>query len=320
MKIKDIMGLAVDEGIAVDPRGRDTIERILSENREKYDKLDPGEKEIFDTHVLESPFADSRILNGDPEADISEAWVGIDVDTSELLLVKSIAGKRESFPLVISHHPLGRAYANFYEVMDMQADILESMGVSASVADNLTRNRKAEVARKVSGSNHFRAQDAAKLLGINVMNIHTPADNHVKKYLADLLEKEKPYRIKDLIDILMSIDEYRISAKNGQPPHILTGNESNRCGKIFVDMTGGTEGSSELIEKLVDSGVSTVVGMHMSDKHYNAAKDVNMNVIIAGHISSDNLGLNLLLDKIVSRLGELEIIEFSGFNRVSRNG
>lgn len=320
MKIKDIMSLAVEEGIAVDPRSKKEIEKILSEKKEKYNKLDGIEKEIFDLHSLESPYADSRIIWGDPDDDINEAWMGIDVDTSELLLVKKMTQASGKNPVVISHHPLGRSYSNFYEVMDMQADILEGMGVAASIADNLTRKRKEEVGRKVAPSNHFRAQDAARILNVPTINIHTPADNHVKKYLDDLFQKEKPCKLKDLVGLILEIEEYKISAKNGTSPKILTGNNDNKCGKVFVDMTGGTEGSAELLENLVTSGVSTVVAMHMSEKHYGKAKESNLNVVIAGHISSDNLGLNLLLDKILNKLGQVNIVEFSGFTRVKRNG
>ncbi len=317
MKIKDIMNLAVKEGIAVDPRSKEEIERILSERKEKYDKLEGIKKEIFDIHSLESPYADSRIILDTP-SDVNEAWVGIDVDTSELLLVKKITENTERVPVVIGHHPIGRSYSNFYEVMDMQSDILQGMGVTASIADSLTGKRKAEVGRKVSGLNHFKTQDAAKILNIPTMNIHTPADNHVKKYLDDLFENKKPYKLKNLLDMLLQIPEYIKAAKNGNPPGILTGSEDNKCGKIFVDMTGGTEGDAKLLKNLVQSGVSTVVAMHMSDKHYEMAKDSNLNIVIAGHISSDNLGLNLLLDKILNKLGQIDIVEFSGFTRITR--
>ena len=120
------------------------------------------------------------------------------------------------------------------------------------------------------------------------------------------------------IDLLIDIEEYRISAKRGQPPRILTGNKDNRCGKIFVDMTGGTEGSPKILKDLVRNGISTIIAMHMSEKHYDTAKESNLNVVIAGHISSDNLGMNLLLDKIIRTLGVIKIIDFSGFTRVSR--
>jgi hypothetical protein len=42
--------------------------------------------------------------------------------------------------------------------------------------------------------------------------------------------------------------------------------------------------------------------------------------VIAGHISSDTLGLNLLLDRVEKASGEkLEVINCSGFRRISRD-
>ncbi len=319
MKIKDIMEFAVKEGIAQDPRGIKDIEKILRKKKEGYEKLSGIEKEIFDIHSFESPYADSRIIWGSPERDANEIWVGIDVDTPELLLVKKITENSEKKPLIIAHHPIGRAYSNFYEVMDMQADIFTELGVPASISDSITQKRKSEVSRKVSPANHFRESDAAKILDIPVLTIHTPADNHVKKYLDDFFEKEKPDNLKEAVNLLMKIPEYKLSAVNGQPPRILNGSESNRCGKIFVDMTGGTEPAAELLKALVRSGISTVVAMHMSDKHYEKAKSANLNVIIAGHISSDNLGLNLLIDKMLKKLGQIDIVDFAGFERIIRD-
>jgi putative NIF3 family GTP cyclohydrolase 1 type 2 len=57
--------------------------------------------------------------------------------------------------------------------------------------------------------------------------------------------------------------------------------------------------------------------MHLSEKHIQEAAKQNINAVIAGHIASDNLGLNLLVDEIAK--GEnLEIIACSGFYRVER--
>jgi len=63
-------------------------------------------------------------------------------------------------------------------------------------------------------------------------------------------------------------------------------------------MTGGTEGSVKLLEKLAQAGVGTLVCMHLSEKHLEEAKKQNLIVVVAGHMASDNLGLNLLLDAV----------------------
>ncbi|MFH0806977.1 MAG: hypothetical protein V2A57_01005 [Elusimicrobiota bacterium] len=84
-------------------------------------------------------------------------------------------------------------------------------------------------------------------------------------------------------------------------------------------MTGGTEGSIEVFEKLATAGVGTIVGMHMSDEHYKNAEKFHINVVIAGHISSDTLGLNLLFDEVEKKFGKIEFFGCSGFTRIRRN-
>ena len=84
---------------------------------------------------------------------------------------------------------------------------------------------------------------------------------------------------------------------------------------VFVDMTGGTEGSKDIFPSLIQSGVTTVVGMHFSDDHKKEAEKSNLNLVIAGHISSDNLGLNLLFDQVAP---DVELLECSGYRRFKR--
>jgi putative NIF3 family GTP cyclohydrolase 1 type 2 len=57
--------------------------------------------------------------------------------------------------------------------------------------------------------------------------------------------------------------------------------------------------------------------MHVTEDHLANAKKANLNVVIAGHIASDSLGLNLLLDE-VEKEERLEFVCLSGFERVRR--
>jgi putative NIF3 family GTP cyclohydrolase 1 type 2 len=175
--------------------------------------------------------------------------------------------------------------------------------------------RIGEVERRLLPVNHTRAVDAAKTMGIPMMCIHTPSDNCVANYLTKTFAKKKPYKLQDIMDILKSIPEYNKSMKLQISPKIVNGAENNKCGKIFVDMTGGTEGSKEIFEKFANSGVSTLVGMHFSEEHLENAKKANLNLIIAGHISSDVLGLNLLFDEI-EKEEKFTFTGISGFERI----
>ena len=77
--------------------------------------------------------------------------------------------------------------------------------------------------------------------------------------------------------------------------------------------------SYDVFGKLYKAGVRTLVSMHLSEEHFKKVKDANLNVVIAGHISSDTLGLNLLLDNIEkSAKQQFQVIACSGFTRIRR--
>ncbi len=317
MKLRELYKKAIAVGIENDPRGKEGISKHIQRVEKEYQELKHEEKELFDVESLSNPYSDSRILNGLGEEDIRSMLVGIDMEVGEVLLAESLRKKGESIDLIMSHHPEGMAYANLYSVMHMQSDILNRFGVPINIAEDLMEGRVKEVERRLMPVNHTRAVDAARLLGIPFMCLHTPADNMVATFLQGLFDEKKPHTIEDLLDLIKDIQEYRNAFKNGSGPKILLGSKTRKAGRIFVDMTGGTEGSKDIFESLTSAGVNTIVAMHLGEEHRKEAEKNHLNVVIAGHISSDNLGLNLLLDEIL-RESSIRIIECSGFNRVSR--
>jgi putative NIF3 family GTP cyclohydrolase 1 type 2 len=318
MKLKDFYNAVIDTGIENDLRRKEEVQKLLAEEQVKFDKLDEKERGYFDRDRLFNPFSDTRILYGDAELEVEKAIVGIDMEVGEVLLTyllnKDLGRKID---LIIAHHPEGYALARLSDVMKVQSDQMAAHGITLSVAEKLMEKRIGEVERRLMPINHNRTVDVAKLLGLPMICIHTAADNCVTQYLTRLFEKENPASLKDILQLLKSIPEYRRSAALQLPPRIVSGSEDSRSGRIVVDMTGGTEGAKEVFEKYAAGGVSTLVGMHISEDHLENAKKANLNVVIAGHISSDTLGLNLLLDT-VDKKGSLEFVCVSGFERVRR--
>ncbi len=261
-------------------------------------------------------YPDTAILYGDPGKEVRKVMVGIDIEAAELLLADRIR-QQEGLDLVISHHPEGRAYAALHKVMQLQVNLLKGVGVPEKTARELLEERMQEVERKILPQNHSRPVDAARLLGLAFMCIHTPADNHAFRFIKRLMDKEKPKKVQAIADILMDIPEYQEAAKNFAGPRIILGNPKRAVGKILVEMTGGTEGPKDAFDKLYRAGVRTLISMHLSEEHFKKVKDANLNVVIAGHISSDTLGLNLLLDNI-EKEEKFEITECSGFRRIRR--
>lgn len=316
MTLQAIYEEIIKGGISADVRSKKSIDTLLKKKQEEYQSLKGSDKERFDTDTLFNPFSDTRILNGNPNARIESMMVGIDVDASELLLIEALKSKGKAIDMVLSHHPAGRAYASFYEVMDLQVDVFKDTGIALSVSENLLSERKHQVERRVSAANHERAVDAAKLLGINLLCAHTPADNLAYQYIKRIMEKEKPSQLVNIIDILCSIPEYKEAAKNSSPPKIINGNKEARTSRILVEFTGGTEGPETIYSKLSSAGIDCVIAMHQSEESFKKCREANINVVLAGHIASDNLGINLLLDHLESK-GKFTIYEFSGFRRFS---
>ncbi len=317
MKLKKLYEEVVRIGIENDPRGTSEISKILKEREKEYKSMDEKDKSYFDIEKLKNPFSDTRIHFGDLEAEIKNVLIGIDVEGPEILLADRLKEKGKKIDLAISHHPEGIGLANLSDVMSVHADILSSLGVSASISEALVTERIAEVSRRLLPANHMRGVAFAQLLGIPFMSIHTAADNCVNTYLTELFKKKKPRTLGDIVDILLTLKEYQDAASINAGPKIIAGNKKNKAAKVLVDMTGGTETSKEVFSKIVDSGVSTIICMHLSEEHLKKVKEANLNAIIAGHISSDNLGLNLLLDR-VEKKGKLNFIECSGFKRIRR--
>jgi len=313
MTIKQIYNLAIEMGRKVDFRMSSQINALLKRARDKYEKLSLQEKKVFDKDNLVNPYSDSRILYGDSDKKITRIIMGIDMREAELLL----ADRLGNIDLVISHHPAGIGLAGLDEVMHLQADVLASYGIPINVAEGLLKKRISEVARGVSGSNHNQAVDMARLLKIPYMCLHTVCDNLAADYLKKYIEKAKPEYVGELLDLLAKIPEYEEASKIKAGPKLFAGDRDNRCGKIaLTELTGGTEGAPEIFERLAQVGIGTVIGMHMSERHTKAASKAHINAVVAGHISSDSIGINLFLDELEKK--GIKVIPASGLIRVKR--
>jgi putative NIF3 family GTP cyclohydrolase 1 type 2 len=316
MKLGTLYALAIKLGIENDPRPKAQIHQQLKLIKSAYRKLKKNQRWAFDLESLSNPYADTRILYGDKNLEIKNILVGVDIGVAELLLADRIR-QRKSLDLVIAHHPQGKAYAAFYEVMQVQTDMLIKAGLAKQIAEKLVSERIKEVQRRVISANHNQTPDAAKILDLPFMCLHTPCDNFVARFVQRLMDSRKPSTLKQIVDTLNTIPEYRQATIDKAGPKIILGEPNNKPGKILVEMTGGTEGPKKVFARLSQAGVGTLVSMHLSEEHFNHVKDEQINVVIAGHISSDSLGMNLLLDRLEKR-EKFKIIGCSGFTRIRR--
>lgn len=312
MTIQEIYQLAIELGIKNDFRSRKEIEQYLKHGKDEYAKLSKEEQAVFDKERLTNPYSDSRIHNANGAKKIKRVIAGIDISVGGLMLARELGAD-----LVINHHPVGLALAGLDAVMDLQIDLMEKIGVPVNVAEKLIHKRISEVARGLNPVNHYVTVDAARLMKLNLMNVHTPADNLVAQFIVRLVEKAQPRYVGEVLELLESVPEYREAMKQGVGPTLFAGDKKNRSGRIVAsEITGGTEGSKEIYQAMANAGVGTIIGMHQSEDHRKAAEEAHINVVIAGHISSDSIGMNLFLDELEKR--GVEILPFAGLIRYSR--
>ena len=317
MKLRQLFDAVIAHGVSADPRGATRVKKVLEIAGKDYEALNDEKKKRYDTERLTNPYSDSRILFGADDVEVENVIMGIDMEVGELVLTDRLREKGQPIDLVWTHHPQGTGLANLSGVMAMQADILSGFGVPINIAEGLLEPRIKEIERRVMPGNHMRSVDAARLLNIPMICTHTPADNCVAGHLQDLFDQKKSETVDDVICVLREIPEYAEAELAGSGLKVVAGSEKRRSGRVFVDMTGGTSGSEKTFERLANtSDIGTMVVMHIPEKHLEEANKHHINVVIAGHMASDTLGMNLLLDA-VEKAGQkkFSVIECSGFKR-----
>jgi len=317
MTLAQIYRLAVDMGVKADPRGVAGVEKVLARRKQDYEELSKNKRREFDLEDLNNPYTDSRILLGEGKLKVDKILAGIDMTAAEVVLADRLNQQGAGIDLLIAHHPVGGPLAALHEVMEVQADLMAAYGVPINIAEGLMRDRIKEVQRGISPRNHNQAVDAARLLNLAIMCTHTITDNLVYNFLEKLLTKKAPETVGDVVKVLKEVPEYKEATRGKAGPMIFAGDEKNRAGKVApLEITGGTEASHLVYEKLAIAGGGTIVGMHAAEDHRKECIKHHLNLVIAGHMSSDSLGMNLLLDEFEQR--GVKIVACSGLIRVRR--
>lgn len=317
MTLQEIYALAVQMGIKADPRKEEGIKRLLERMKKEYQELPEKKKKYFDTESLKNPYSDTRILIGDPKKQVKKVLAGIDADASEVLLADRLNEKGMGIDVLISHHPSGGALASLHEVMDVQVDMFAEAGVPVNVAHALFEERKSYVKRRFGPLNHAQSVDAARLLNIPMLAIHTVWDNLGHTFMENYLKKRTFDTAGDVLEYINEIPEYVEAAKGKNAPFIASGSEKSRAGKIVVGFTGGTSASKELYVEMAKAGVGTLVEMHVPEDAILELRKLHINVIDCGHMAADSIGANLYLDELEKK--GIEVVPCSGLIRVKRS-
>lgn len=255
--------------------------------------------------LKETPADSGVVVEG---SNIRKVAFGVDIEVGEMLLARELG-----VDAVITHHPKGGLpMVEFHNVMSNQIDRMVEAGVPINKAQKALQERIEQVNRAHHVANYDRVVSAAKLLGMPFITIHTPADlmaerfiqNHLDNYL-DKIDKPK---LKDVISALEELPEFKITLAK---PVLRVGKDEDYAGRVFVTMAGGTSGGEKVAKAYYEAGVGTLVVMHMPDDTIKAVKQQNIgNVVVAGHMASDSVGINQVI-KAIEELG-IEVVRMSG--------
>jgi len=228
-----------------------------------------------------------------PGDGIKKVLMGVDMDTAELMLARELG-----FDCVVTHHPRS-TNPDILDVLNNHIDNLVGLGVPINKAEKALAARKDELHYNMHVSNSRRSESAARLLNMPFVSLHSPADVIGEKTVQDFLDKKfagKPgTKLEEITKALEEIPEYKNSARK---PVIRVGSKDSYAGKIYVLMSGYTGPGSTVLKEYFDAGVGTLVMMHIAEKDAKELKEHNVgNVIIAGHMSSDSIGMNKIADK-----------------------
>lgn len=318
MKLKDLHKKTIEYGMAADPRTKEQLTKFLKKEADKQAKLKGNAKDYADPALTWNPYHDSRVLYG-AEAEVKHLMVGIDIEAPELLLADRLREKGQKIDAALIHHPEGRNLADLEKVMDLEVDLLATLGVPVNVTESMLSPHKSKIYRSIHAQNLLRVERTAELLDIPCFNCHTPTDNLAWRFIEKLLVKQNFDTLEEIVTALHTVKEYHYYATKANPCIVALGSGSSRPGKIVVsEFTGGTNGPDDFIEAQARAGVGTIITMHATEKSIEAAKKHHINYVQCSHMASDSLGVNLMLDKLLKDEPKLEILEVSGFVRVKR--
>ena len=228
-----------------------------------------------------------------PGENIKKVIMGVDMDTAELLLAKQLG-----YDCVVSHHPKN-TNPDMLDVMDTHILRLEKLGVPRNRSQKALNKRKDNLSYAKHVTNTRRSESAAKLMNMPYVSLHTPADiigeAIVQKHLDEKFGSKPETTLGDIVTALEEIGEYKNSARK---PVIRVGNKKSFAGKIYVLMSGYTGPGADILKQYFEGGVGTLILMHIPEADVKALKEHNYgNVIVAGHMSSDSLGMNVIADE-----------------------
>lgn len=254
----------------------------------------------------------SVIHNDDQKKQIRKVIMSIDIEGNLFNLPEEL-----QFDLAITHHPLGKAQYAYPNVFNLYKYIFGGY-IQNNKSGKLNQLLDLGVIRLKNYSYSVNAFSNSYLWSkqkMSIICVHTIADICTNNFLNKLLLNKNSLKLNDLIILLNSIPEVKIYNTENIYPYIVLGNPTDECGNILVDMLNGVVEVPEFLEYIFESGINTIITMHVSDDYLKEAKKYKLNLINLGHIPADNIGMNIISREIYKKFN-FEIFDSGGFKSI----
>jgi len=313
MKLDRIFRKMIEVGRRAGWRDDATFEAQLADRRREYETLVGTAKEFYDHERLWNPFGCSRISSGDPEIDVRGMAVGINCTLADIVYVEQQRERGRRIDAFLAHHGIPPAGTIYEDINNTHYNVLVDYGVpeetARRVVDEAIRGYHLRMAGEPFGFERYT--DMA------LFNVHNPMDNLFALRATQLFARERPGTVAEVIDLLLTFEEFAISARAGVPPKIAAGSLDAAAGQVYVDALGGIcLNDDELPALLATGNVQTVIRLTYNNC-IRTCREAGVNLIFMPHNAHDNVGINLMLDQIVAE-EEIDILPVDLFYRVPR--
>lgn len=245
-----------------------------------------------------------------PGDEIETALVGIDAESPEIQLAA-----REGYDLLLAHHPVGVAGVTFPSVLDRQVDLMTDHGVPRERAEATIEDLRQDWGARAHMANYRHDVSIAELLDQPYVNLHLPPDELGRRAFVEAVAEAEPETVRDLRRTFASFPEIRAAETDVE---VRVGHPDNRAGRVAIHHAAGANGGASVAKAYFDHGVDTVVYIHADgsvERELREAVGDEKNLVITGHIASDAVGMNVLIDELELRGVDCTAVSGCGLGR-----
>jgi hypothetical protein len=238
-----------------------------------------------------------------PGRDIKKLLIGIDIGAGELSMARQLG-----YDLVIAHHPV--SLAGKYRVYQNHFDHMVEAGVPEDAAREAVDVRYETLALMDQVANHDQVASAAELLGMPFMNIHQPCDEMgraiLQKTIDDHVAGNPDASLEEVCRAISALPEFETALTEVT---LALGDPKAPAGRVKVSHGAYTNGGHAIATAYFEAGIDTVLYIHLQPPELEKLRqEAKGNLIISGHIVSDEIGIDPLIDALRAEGLQVECI------------